>query len=79
MKNLYTPNIPHRSIPKDKEEYNVYRISIEGVIVRYVEDSRTVQVTVEGELPEETIEILKADVLRKFSLLENTECNIEMI
>jgi hypothetical protein len=81
LKNLYSPNIPHQNIPKneDDEEYNVYQICIEGVIVRYVEGSVSVQVTVEGELSEEIVEILKSDLLEKFSLLENTECDIEII
>lgn len=76
---LYSPNISHQIIPENNEEYNVYRINIDGVVVRYVEESWTVQVTVEGELPDEVIELLKANLLEKFSLLENTECYIEMI
>ncbi len=79
FKNLYKPNIPHEQLPKDEDEYNVYRINIDGVIVRYVEDMFYVQVTVEGELPETVIDKLKADLLEKFSLLENTDCYIEDI
>lgn len=79
IKSLYSPNIPYQNIPENDKEYKIYRICIDGVIVRYVEGSVSVQVTVEGELPEETVEILKSDLLEKFSLLENTECDIEMI
>lgn len=79
FKKLYKPDIPHEQQPKNEDEYNVYRINIDGVIVRYVENSHLVQVTVEGELPETVIDKLKADLLEKFSLLENTDCYIEDI
>ena len=62
-----------------QQEYNVFRISVNGVIVRYVEDLYSVQVTVEGNLPEDVIEKIKSDVLEKFSLLENSTCDLEMI
>jgi hypothetical protein len=74
---LYSPDVPHILIPQ--QEYNVFRISVNGVIVRYVEDLYSVQVTVEGNLPEDVIEKIKSDVLEKFSLLENSTCDLEMI
>jgi hypothetical protein len=79
FKNLYKPNIPHKQLPENENEHRVQRIKVDGVIVRYVEDSHFVQVTVEGELPETVIDKLKADLLEKFSLLENTDCYIEDI
>jgi hypothetical protein len=74
---LYSPDVPHSQMPQ--QEYNVFRISVDGVIVRYVEDLYSVQVTVEGNLPEDVIEKIKSDVLEKFSLLENSTCDLEMI
>lgn len=79
LKSLYSPNLTHEKIPDNPDENKVYRIDIGGVTVRYVEDWAIIQVTVEGELSENLIEILKADLLEKLSLLENTECYIEMI
>lgn len=79
IKKLYNPNINHEIIPKDEDEYAVYRISIEGIIVRYVEGHHAIQVTIEGELPSYIIEQLTNDLLHKFSLLENTECIVEAI
>lgn len=77
VKGLYSPDIAHRRLPQ--QEHNVFRISIEGVTVRYVEDFYTVQVTVEGSLPDEVIETIRSDLLGKFSLLENSAVVIETI
>ena len=79
INDLYSPEILHEKIPGDDDKYNVFRIRVEGVTVRYVEDWYDVQVTVEGNLPEGLIEIIKSDLLKKFSRLENSECYIEMI
>lgn len=79
FKSLYIPDIPHIKKPENEDEHRVCRITIDNVIVRYVEEWQSIQVTVEGDLPDITIEALKADLLNKFSLLENTECYIENI
>lgn len=79
IENLYSPDIPHTKLPENEDEFRVYRISINDVTIRYVEESHYIQVTVEGHLPDEIISALKADLLNKFSLLENTECYIEDI
>ncbi|PPD39831.1 MAG: hypothetical protein CTY16_18295 [Methylobacter sp.] len=76
---LYTPDIPHTKLPEVEDEYNVHRLEIDGVIVRYVEDSRHIQVTVEGSLPENIIEQLKSDMLKKLAFLENFACDIGVI
>ena len=68
---LFSPAIPHEALPKKKDLYNVHRIKVEGVIVRYVEDMHSVQMTVEGELPQETVEALTSDLTFKISALEN--------
>ncbi len=74
---LYFPDVPHTQIPQ--QEYNVFRINVDGVIVRYVEDLYAIRVTVEGDLPENIIEKIKSDLSEKFSLLENSTCDIEII
>jgi len=77
IKDLYRPDVPHSQMPQ--EEYNVFRIKIDGVIVRYVENLYAVQVTVEGNLPEEIVDSIKSDLYEKFSMLENSTGDIEMI
>lgn len=73
---LYRPPIPHEDLTSNENEYNVFRIRVDGVVVRYVEDWHSVQVTVEGELSTDTIGMLKADLLKKISSLENGDCAI---
>lgn len=74
VKELYVPPVPHERLPRVEEEYNVRRLRIAGVIVRYVETRGSIHVTVEGELPIEIIHALKDDLCQKFSVLENTPC-----
>jgi hypothetical protein len=76
---LYSPEVFHDPVPAIAEEYGVYRITVEGVTVRYVEDSFTIQVTIEGDLPELTIRHLVEDVRKKLAKLENTEFSAERI
>lgn len=76
---IYSPDIPHEQLPETDDEYNVFRIRVNGVVVRFVEESHGIQVTVEGELPSEIVEIIKAHTLKKISVLENAEYDIEIL
>ena len=70
---LYQPPLEYTAIPSDDpEEHNIFRIRVQGVVVRFVEKSDTLQVTVEGELPTQIIESLQSELLRKLQTLENT-------
>jgi hypothetical protein len=68
---LYAPEIAHTKLPESKDEFRVHRISIDNVTVRYVEGDHDVGLTVEGELPNETVDMLRADLLRKLEAIEN--------
>jgi hypothetical protein len=68
---LFRPPILHEQIPEVNEECNVVRINVVGVVVRYVEDMHSIQMTVEGELPQTTIETLTSDLYGKMAALEN--------
>jgi hypothetical protein len=68
----YKPPVPHEELPDQDEECGVSRVKVEGVVVRYVEQMRSVQMTVEGELPQETLDTLSRDLLDKLSALENS-------
>jgi ankyrin repeat protein len=70
---LYNPDIDHEKLNEDKVAHKTFCIVIEGVLVRYVEDMYSIQVTVEGELPDSITEQLQQDLLAKLSRLENTE------
>jgi len=77
IKEIYSPAIGHTRLPQ--QEYNIFRISVDNVIVRYVENLYTIQVTVEGDLPERVVDNIKSDLLEKFSRLENSTGDIDII
>jgi len=72
LETLYTPDMPHSKVPEVENEFRVYRLSIEGVTVRYVEGSHDVGLTIEGALPAQTVERLSSDLLEKLAAIENT-------
>ena len=76
---LYRPEIEHEFVPRDEqnfEEHNVYRICIDGVTVRYVEDSHAIVLTVEGSLPPSVLDVLVADLRGKLSRLESAKFDV---
>ncbi len=66
-------------MPQVEEEYNVFRIKLDGVVVRYVEDSHSIQMTVEGELPQTTVKSLAANLCEKMALLENAPIDMKQL
>jgi len=73
LETLYTPDVATEIITKDDsddEAYNVHQIRVGDVVVRYAEDLREIQMTIEGELPSDIVEQLRNDVMQKFSALE---------
>ena len=73
---LYKPAMVHETLAKSEDEHNVFRIKVEGVLVRYVEEMNSIQMTVEGDLPQDTLDTLTRDLLDKLSKLENTPCEL---
>jgi hypothetical protein len=73
---LYRPEVDHELVPRDEndfEEHSVHRIRIDDVVVRYVEDSHAVVLTVEGSLPPSLLNFLVADLRGTLSRLESAE------
>lgn len=68
---LFSPPIDHAACARAVEEHNIFRIKVNGVLVRYVYDTVSVQMTVEGLLPHAATEILVADLRKKLETLEN--------
>ena len=73
---LYKPAVAHEPVAPSDDEHNVVRIKVKDVIVRYVEEVDAIQLTVEGDLPQQTLDALTGDLLDKFSKLENTPCKL---
>jgi hypothetical protein len=68
---LYRPAISHEEILEKDEEFNVRRIKVDGVIVRFVQEMASIQITVEGNLPQTTIDAITSELLGKMTTLEN--------
>ena len=64
----YRPPVEHEV--SSSEDFRCHKIEIEGVIVRYDEAHWDVTVTVEGDLPKETLSILKSYSLDMLSKIE---------
>ncbi|TPI30994.1 hypothetical protein FJ970_00585 [Mesorhizobium sp. B2-1-8] len=77
IETLYTPELPHSNIPEMADEHGVHRLCVEGVTVRYVEDWHDIQLTVEGVLPDQTVEMIRLDLLTKLAAIENA--NIDCV
>ncbi|HWQ93482.1 MAG TPA: hypothetical protein VN673_17580 [Clostridia bacterium] len=73
---LFCPSIPHEQIPGKDEEYNITRIKVEGVLIRYVADMHSIQLTVEGELDPNIVKSLASELGEKLSVLENTSIQV---
>jgi len=70
----YAPPMMHvAQPPHEDDDFRVHRIEVAGVVVRYTEDMAYVTVTIEGELPEATVDALIDDARRKLSAIERTE------
>jgi hypothetical protein len=76
FESLFRPGLPHEAVPEVEGEYNVKRIRVEGIVVRYLESGYAIQCTVEGQLPESVVQLLKQDLLEKLSVLENAPCEL---
>ena len=73
---LYKPAVAHEAVANSEDEHNVVRIKVEGVVVRYVEEMGSIQMTVEGDLPQKTSDALTRDLIEKLSKLENAPCEL---
>ena len=68
----FRPPVAHETIDRNPDQDNVrtHRILIDGVVVRYVQNLREIAVTVEGDLSDEKLELLKSHGLDTYSRLE---------
>ncbi len=68
---LYRPAIGHDALPDVDDEFNVHRITIDGIVVRYVEGSHGIHVIVEGALPATIVAVVTEDLRGKLAALEH--------
>lgn len=76
---LFSPPVQHERLPSADEEYNVVRIKVDGVVVRYVAETHSIQITVEGTLPLASVQTLLFDLRAKMAKLENAPFEIKQL
>ncbi|MDO9019449.1 MAG: hypothetical protein Q8S73_23495 [Deltaproteobacteria bacterium] len=69
---LYAPPLEHTRLDDLDDAVGTVRIVVAGVTVRYVEERRSVRITIEGALPPETAAALIEDARSKLSAVERT-------
>lgn len=69
---LFRPALSHKEILKRDDEYNIFRIKVDGVVVRFAQNMASIQITVEGDLPQKSIDAITSERLGKMTSLENT-------
>ena len=63
--------MPHTEGPRARDEYDVHRVIVDGVTVRYVETVvGMVRVVIEGELPANVQAAIIDDVRHKLEVIE---------
>ena len=67
----------YKELPTNSNEYNVYRICVNNVTIKFVESSYDVQATIEGELNNDIMEKIQETILQKVSKLENCDYIME--
>ncbi len=76
---VYRPSATHNYLGQDEENYNTYRINVNGVIVRFVESMYSVQMTVEGAMPAAMAGALVNEVCWNLSKVEGADYSVAQI
>ena len=77
LSRLYKPPCSFQTI--ESEELDVYRICIDGVVIRYDEESHHIAMTIEGTLSPDLTEILIQDLVHKLFLIEGEIFQAEQV
>ncbi|MGA2591197.1 MAG: hypothetical protein ABSH32_14860 [Bryobacteraceae bacterium] len=76
---LYCPDDSFTQLPQDEDRYNVFRVLVDGTIVRFTEEFRLVRATVEGRLSRDRLQALQESVRNKLSTLHGVTWEIETL
>lgn len=76
---LYRPAVAHEALPEDDEAYNTRRVRVDGVVVRFVDNGYSLQMTVEGDLPASTVDAIAEELREKLSTLERTPYTLKTL
>lgn len=76
---LYRPAVAHEALPEDDEAYNTRRVRVDGVVVRFVDNGYSLQMTVEGDLPASTVDAIAEELREKLATLERTPYTLKTL
>lgn len=68
---LYRPSIPHEPLPDVADEFGVRRVSVDGTVVRFIEQPHAVDVVVEGAVAPSIVDKLLDDLRDTLARIEN--------
>ncbi|HZR17355.1 MAG TPA: hypothetical protein VFE51_08510 [Verrucomicrobiae bacterium] len=66
-------------ISANEHEYNVWRINMQDVVVRYVADSHSIMMTAKGDLAPHVAKSLALDLALKMTTLENAQVDGKLL
>ncbi len=69
---LFRPSVAHEALPEDGDAYNTRRVLVDGVVVRFIDNGYSLQMTVEGDLPASTVDAIAEQLREKLSAIERT-------
>lgn len=79
FKSLYAPPVKFQALPENEDAFREHCISVDGVRVRFVEGSRSIDATIEGKLPRKTIERIVAHVGSTLTALESAAYEVTRV
>ncbi len=79
VEKLFNPETPHEQISANEHEYNVWRINMQDVVVRYVADSHSIMMTAKGDLAPHVAKSLALYLALKMTTLENAQVDGKLL
>lgn len=76
---LYRPDDSVTQLPKREDEYNIFRVLVDGVVVRFTEQPHGIRATVEGTLSRERLQAFEESIRNKLTTLEGAPWEIETL
>lgn len=64
-------------VPLEDDDWQMIKVIIDDVIVRYLDVTEHLSVTIEGPLPSEEVDQLAEDLRAKLKMVEKCECRVE--
>jgi hypothetical protein len=74
---IYRPDDSVTQLPQDEDHHNDFRVLVDGIVVRFTEETHVVRAVVEGRLTQERLQALQEGVRNRLFMLEGAAWEIE--